>query len=85
MSGHLRISHHGWGGKDPIKGSDFAAIGRWIINNIIQVIFVDSGDLICPGMKGYTKRLWNICIEIVKRNIPNAKLRCKEKITQGIA
>ena len=39
------------------KREDFAAIGRWIkgAKQYYLQSFVDSGDLICPGMKGYTK------------------------------
>ena len=59
------------------KREDFAAIGRWIkgAKQYYLQSFVDSGDLICPGMKGYTKEIMEQALEIVKRNIPNAKLR----------
>ncbi len=41
------------------KREDFAAIGRWIkgAKQYYLQSFVDSGDLICPGMKGYTKEI----------------------------
>ena len=56
---------------------EYAAIGRWIkgAKQYYLQSFVDSGDLICPGMKGYTKEIMEQALEIVKRNIPNAKLR----------
>ena len=59
------------------KREDFAAIGRWIkgAKQYYLQSFVDSGDLICPGMKGYTKEIMEQALEIVKRNIPYAKLR----------
>ena len=59
------------------KREDFAAIGRWIkgAKKYYLQSFVDSGDLICPGMKGYTKEIMEQALEIVQRNIPNAKLR----------
>ena len=37
--------------------------------------FVDSGDLIRPGLRAYTKEIMEQALEIVKRNIPNAELR----------
>lgn len=59
------------------KREDFAAIGRWIkgAKQYYLQSFVDSGDLICPGMKGYTKEIMEQALGIVQRNIPNAKLR----------
>lgn len=59
------------------KREDFAAIGRWIkgAKQYYLQSFVDSGALICPGMKGYTKEIMEQALGIVQRNIPNAKLR----------
>ncbi len=56
---------------------DFAAIGRWIkgAERYYLQSFVDSGDLIRPGLKGYTKEIMVQALEIVRRNIPNAELR----------
>lgn len=59
------------------KREDFAAIGRWLKGAERYYLqgFVDSGDLIQPGLRGYTKDIMEQALEIVKRNIPNAKLR----------
>ncbi|CUX40834.1 anaerobic ribonucleoside-triphosphate reductase activating protein [Clostridium sp. C105KSO13] len=59
------------------KREDFAAIGRWIKGAEKYYLqgFVDSGDLIHPGLRGYTKEIMEQALEIVKKNIPNAKLR----------
>ena len=59
------------------KREDFAAIGRWIkgAKRYYLQSFVDSGDLIGSGVTGYTKEIMEQALEIVQRNIPNAKLR----------
>lgn len=59
------------------KREDFAAIGRWIKGAERYYLqgFVDSGDLIQPGLRGYTKDIMEQALEIVKRNVPNAELR----------
>lgn len=59
------------------KREDFAAIGRWIKGAEKYYLqgFVDSGDLIQPGLRGYTKDIMEQALEIVKRNVPNAELR----------
>lgn len=59
------------------KREDFAAIGRWIRGAERYYLqgFVDSGDLIQPGLRGYTKDIMEQALEIVKRNVPNAELR----------
>lgn len=59
------------------KREDFAAIGRWLrgAKGYYLQSFVDSGDLIQPGLRGYTKDIMEQALEIVKRNIPNAMLR----------
>lgn len=59
------------------KREDFAAIGRWLrgAKRYYLQSFVDSGDLIRPGLRGYTKDIMGQALEIVKRNIPNAMLR----------
>ena len=59
------------------KREDFAAIGRWIkgAKRYYLQSFVDSGDLIGSGVTGYTKEIMEQALEIVQRNITNAKLR----------
>lgn len=59
------------------KREDFAAIGRWLKGAERYYLqgFVDSGDLIRPGLRAYTKEIMEQALEIVKRNIPGAELR----------
>lgn len=59
------------------KREDFAAIGRWIRGAERYYLqgFVDSGDLIQPGLRGYTKDIMEQALQIVRRNVPNAELR----------
>lgn len=59
------------------KREDFAAIGRWLRGAEKYYLqgFVDSGDLIQPGLRAYTKDIMEQALEIVRRNIPNAELR----------
>lgn len=59
------------------KREDFAAIGRWLrgATQYYLQTFVDSGDLIQPGLRGYTKDIMEQALEVLKRNVPNAMLR----------
>ncbi|MCU6746992.1 MULTISPECIES: anaerobic ribonucleoside-triphosphate reductase activating protein [Lachnospiraceae] len=59
------------------KREDFAAIGRWIrgAEKYYLQSFQDSGDLIAPGLRGYTKEIMEQALEIVRKNVPNAELR----------
>lgn len=59
------------------KREDFAAIGRWIKGAEKYYLqgFKDSGDLISPGLRGYTKDIMEQALEIVRRNVPGAELR----------
>ncbi|MDD2980095.1 MAG: anaerobic ribonucleoside-triphosphate reductase activating protein [Hespellia sp.] len=59
------------------KKEDFAAIGRWIQGeeNYFLQGFKDSGDLIVPGLRGYTKDVMEQALNIVKRNVPHTELR----------
>lgn len=59
------------------KREDFASIGRWLRGAKRYYLqgFVDSGDLIQPGLRAYTKDIMEQALEIVQRNIPNAALR----------
>ena len=59
------------------KREDFAAIGRWIkgAERYYLQSFQDSGDLIRPGLRAYTKEILVQALEIIRRNVPNAELR----------
>ena len=59
------------------KREDFEEIGRWLCGaeNYYLQSFVDSGDLICPGLRGYTLEIMEQALEIVKKYVPNAQLR----------
>ena len=51
------------------KRSDFASIGRWIrgAREYYLQQFVDSGDLIRPGLHGYNKEIMEQALEVVKK------------------
>lgn len=57
--------------------SDFASIGRWIrgAREYYLQRFVDSGDLIRPGLHGYNKEIMEQALEVVKKDVESAKLR----------
>ena len=57
--------------------SDFESIGKWIrgARHYYLQQFVDSGDLIQPGLSGYNKDIMGQALEIVKPYVPNAELR----------
>ena len=56
---------------------DFASIGRWIrgAREYYLQQFVDSGDLIRPGLHGYNKEIMEQALEVVKKDVESAKLR----------
>lgn len=56
---------------------DFLAIGRWIkgAEHYYLQNFVDSGDLIRPGIQGFNRDIMEQALMIVQRYIPNAALR----------
>lgn len=62
------------------KREDFAAIGRWIkgARRYYLQNFQDSGDLIRPGLRAYTRDILVQALEVVRRNVPNAELRGME-------
>lgn len=62
------------------KREDFASIGRWIkgAGRYYLQNFQDSGDLIRPGLRAYTKDILIQALEVVRRNVPNAELRGME-------
>ena len=57
--------------------SDFESIGKWIrgAKNYYLQQFVDSGDLLQQGLRGYNKDIMNQALEIVRQYVPNAQLR----------
>lgn len=62
------------------KREDFEEIGRWLsgAEHYYLQRFVDSGDLISPGLRAYTKEIMEQALEIVKKYIPSAELRGME-------
>ena len=59
------------------KREDFEAIGQWLkgADQYYLQGFVDSGDLIRPGLRAYTKEIMEQALEIVRKYIPAAELR----------
>ena len=59
------------------KRDDFEAIGRWLAGaeKYYLQAFEDSGDLIRPGLRAYTKEIMDQALDIVRRYVPNAELR----------
>ena len=59
------------------KREDFEEIGRWLkgASRYFLQGFVNSGDLIQPGLRGYTKDIMEQALAIVKKYIPAAELR----------
>lgn len=57
--------------------SDFLAIGKWLAGAEQYFLqdFVDSGELIQPGLQGYTKEIMEQALEIVKKDVPSVLLR----------
>lgn len=57
--------------------SDFESIGRWIerADRYYLQQFVDSGDLIRPGLHGYNRDIMEQALEIVKKYVKTAELR----------
>ena len=59
------------------KREDFEVIGQWLEGARRYYLqgFVDSGDLIQPGLRAYTKGIMVQALEIVRKYIPAAELR----------
>lgn len=59
------------------KREDFEAMGQWLKGAQRYYLqgFVDSGDIIRPGLRGYTKVIMEQALEIVRKYIPAAELR----------
>lgn len=63
------------------KRDDFAEIGRWLkgAGRYYLQSFVDSGDVLCPGLRGYSKEIMEQALAVVREYIPNAALRGVEQ------
>jgi len=59
------------------KREDFEAIGRWLkgAKQYFLQAFADSGDLIQPGLHGYTREIMEQALEIIRKYIPAAQIR----------
>lgn len=59
------------------KRDDFEGIGRWLegARRYYLQSFTDSGDVIQPGLRAYTKDILEQALAIVKKYIPSAELR----------
>lgn len=59
------------------KREDFEEIGRWLKGAPRYYLqgFVDSGDLIQPGLRAYTKDIMEQALKIVRKYVPWAELR----------
>lgn len=59
------------------KREDFEAVGEWIrgAEKYYLQSFADSGDLIRPGLHGYTREIMEQALAIVRKYVPNAQLR----------
>lgn len=57
--------------------SDFESIGRWLAGAEHYYLqqFVDSGDLIQKGLRGYNEEIMTQALEIVRKNVQTAQLR----------
>ena len=57
--------------------SDFESIGRWLAGAEHYYLqqFVDSGDLIQKGLRGYNDKIMAQALEIVKKHVETAQLR----------
>ena len=59
------------------KRDDFEGIGRWLkgAEKYYLQSFADSGDVIQPGLRAYTKDILEQALAIVRKYIPGAELR----------
>ena len=59
------------------KRDDFEETGRWLrgAEKYYLQCFVDSGDVIQPGLRAYTKDILEQALAIVRKYIPGAQLR----------
>lgn len=77
MEGHIPYEFRTTVVREFHKREDFEEIGRWLKGAEKYYLqgFVDSGDLIQPGLRGYTKDVMEQALAIVKKYIPAAELR----------
>ena len=80
MEGHVPYEFRTTVVREFHKREDFEAIGQWLegADRYYLQSFVDSGDLIQPGLRGYTKEIMEQALEIVRQYIPAADLRGME-------
>ena len=59
------------------KREDFEEIGEWLkgARQYYLQSFQDSGDVIQPGLRAYTKEILEQALEIVRKYVPGARLR----------
>lgn len=59
------------------KKENIESIGKWLLGaeRYFLQAFVDSGDLICEGIKGYEKQEMEGFLSIISVYLPNAKIR----------
>lgn len=77
MEGHVPYEFRTTVVREFHKREDFEAIGQWLegADRYYLQSFVDSGNLIQPGLRGYTKEIMEQALEIVRQYIPAADLR----------
>lgn len=77
MEGHVPYEFRTTVVREFHKREDFEAIGQWLegADRYYLQSFVDSGDLIQPGLRGYTKEIMEQALGIVRQYIPAADLR----------
>ena len=80
MEGHVPYEFRTTVVREFHKREDFEAIGQWLegADRYYLQSFVDSGDLIQPGLRGYTKEIMEQALGIVRQYIPAADLRGME-------
>lgn len=80
MAGHVPYEFRTTVVREFHKREDFEAIGQWLegADRYYLQSFVDSGDLIQPGLRGYTKEIMEQALGIVRQYIPAADLRGME-------
>lgn len=80
MEGHVPYEFRTTVVREFHKREDFEAIGQWLegADRYYLQSFVDSGDLIQPGLRGYTKEIMEQALEIVRQYIPASDLRGME-------
>lgn len=80
MEGHVPYEFRTTVVREFHKREDFEAIGQWLegADRYYLQSFVDSGDLIQPGLRGYTKEIMEQALGIVRQYIPASDLRGME-------